>query len=479
MTIIRPAAVAGTFYPRDKAQLGAMIDALFKQASTDRLATGSAPPQALSTAPKAVIAPHAGYIYSGLAAAQAYLAWSPIRETIRRVVLLGPTHRVPIRGFGATGADQWVTPLGAIPIDRAGLEALQANPLVAIHDAAHAQEHALEVHLPFLQRLIPDFMVLPLAVGQASAAETAAVLDTVWGGDETVILISSDLSHYLPYQAARAIDNETAARIEALDGTALTPERACGRTPIAGLLDCAFRRGLTPQRLALLNSGDTAGDKDRVVGYGAWAFWPAGATDHPDMEDDPDRMILARHGETLQRLAAGAIRYGFQHDRPPPIDIDSLDKDLSLKRASFVTLTHQGRLRGCVGSVVASRPLAADIAENAFRAAFRDPRFPKLSEAEAAQGLEISLSLLSPMTPIPAASERAVLSALRPGVDGLMLSDGDRRAVFLPQVWKQMPDPATFLARLKRKAGLDATHWSDAMQAWRFTVAKTPAQGIQ
>jgi hypothetical protein len=256
----RPPAVAGMFYPDDPATLARDVD--------DALA---AAPPAAGPAPKALIVPHAGYVYSGAIAASAYAALEPVRGAIRRVVLLGPCHRVAVRGLALPSADAFDTPLGRVPVDSDAVALLAGLPQVVVSGAAHAQEHSLEVQLPFLQRVLREFSIVPLAVGDATAHEVAEVLDRLWGGPETLILVSSDLSHYHRYDDAARIDRATASAILALD-PALDHEQACGATPIAGLVTVARRRGLAAKLLDLRNSGDTAGDRRRVVGYAAFAF---------------------------------------------------------------------------------------------------------------------------------------------------------------------------------------------------------------
>ena len=260
---IRPPAVAGAFYPGQAAVLSHEVRALLAAAQP-----GADTPAAL---PKALIVPHAGYIYSGATAALAYARLAGGRHTIRRVVLLGPVHRVPVRGLALPGVAAFATPLGELEIDQAGVAAITSLRQVVVSRAAHAQEHSLEVQLPFLQAVLEDFKLLPLAVGDATPAEVAEVLERLWGGPETLIVISSDLSHFLPYPAAQAVDQASVHSILALQGP-LTHEQACGGTPINGLLLQARRHRLQPQLLRLCNSGDTAGDKNRVVGYAALAF---------------------------------------------------------------------------------------------------------------------------------------------------------------------------------------------------------------
>ncbi len=257
----RPPAVAGLFYPAEAESLQHAVETYLDEAPTD-----DAPP------PKAIIVPHAGYIYSGPVAASAYTRLRALRGTVTRVVLLGPSHRVPFSGLATSSAEAFDTPLGAIRLDRASLDRLLELPAVRLLDEAHALEHSLEVHLPFLQAVLGEFSLVPLVVGEANPATVAQVLETVWGGAETLIVISSDLSHYHSYESARRRDRATAQAIEALRPEAIGYEDACGRDPVNGLLYYAQQHGLQAHTLDLRNSGDTAGPHDRVVGYGAFAF---------------------------------------------------------------------------------------------------------------------------------------------------------------------------------------------------------------
>lgn len=261
MSTIRPAAVAGMFYPGNPVDLASNLDRMLTEAES----------HAPALAPKALIVPHAGYIYSGPIAASGYALLKPLADNIRRVVLLGPTHRVAVRGLALPGAEAFSTPLGAVPVDQAAVRSIAELPQVTVSQEAHALEHSLEVHLPFLQTVLDNFSVLPLAVGMASPEEVAEVLDKLWGGPETLIVISSDLSHYLPYDAASQLDGDTANTILRMEET-VTHHQACGGTPVNGLIIAARRHGLTPHLLDLRNSGDTAGDRARVVGYASFAF---------------------------------------------------------------------------------------------------------------------------------------------------------------------------------------------------------------
>ncbi|MBL8268497.1 AmmeMemoRadiSam system protein B [Steroidobacter sp.] len=257
---VRPPAVAGLFYPGDATELRDAVSAYLAQAAI-----------VAGPTPKALIVPHAGYIYSGAIAAAAYSQVAPLRRQIRRIVLIGPSHRVYLRGMAVPAAEIFQTPLGAIPIDRELKARVLADEQVVESDAPHASEHSLEVQLPFLQMLFDDFTLLPIALGSTAPPTVAGALAAVWGDEQTLLLVSSDLSHYLPYDQARAIDSETSAAIQRNDPT-LTGEQACGCIGINGLSILARQRGAQIQEIARCNSGDTAGDRDRVVGYGAFGF---------------------------------------------------------------------------------------------------------------------------------------------------------------------------------------------------------------
>jgi AmmeMemoRadiSam system protein B len=260
MNRIRPAAMAGSFYPGESSALAAEVAAYLAGA-----------PGAGRAVPKAIIAPHAGYMYSGAIAGSIYARLAPLAGKVSRVVLAGPAHRVYVTGAAVPSVEAFASPLGAVPLDADAIAALRALPFVEVNDAAHAREHSLEVHLPFLQAVLGDFRLVPIVVGDAAPDEMSQLFETVWGGRETLIVVSSDMSHYLPYDLARGRDRDTARAIVGLEAT-LVPEEACGAAPINGLLRAARRHDMEAELVDLRNSGDTAGDRSRVVGYGAFAF---------------------------------------------------------------------------------------------------------------------------------------------------------------------------------------------------------------
>ncbi len=447
MTPMRPAAVAGAFYPADSRVLSSEVGDMLDDVALLGPRLGF---------PKAVIAPHAGYIYSGPVAAYAYDALTPARRIVKRVVLLGPVHRVPVRGLALPDAETFETPLGRVAIDPAARDALADLPQVVVSGPAHALEHSLEVQLPFLQRVLGDFALVPLAVGDASRSEVGEVIERLWGGPETLIVVSTDLSHYHPYRDALRIDGETLVRIEAL-ATDIRHEQACGATPLNGLLGVARARGMTIRRLAACNSGDTAGGRDHVVGYSAFALF----------EGEP--VAAQEAGRTLLALARAALAHRFGELPEAP----RVDAPLWLHQsgATFVTLTRAGKLRGCIGSLEARRALGEDVVANALAAAFGDPRFAPLTSAEWGD-TQLEVSLLSTPKSLHFADEAELLETVTPGEDGLILQLNDRRATFLPQVWASIPDKRRFLTELLAKAGLPADTRLARCRVWRYRALK-------
>ena len=318
---------------------------------------------------------------------------------------------------------------------------------------------------PIPQRVLGDFTLVPVIVGGPSPAETDALLKALWGGPETLVLISSDLSHYLDYDAANRLDQGFRRHIETLSPEKIEDDHACGRFPVKGLLARAHALDLRVTTLDVCNSGDTGGrtNRDRVFGYGSWALEYASSARLPDDE----RATLI---DATRRSIANGLRTG----RPAEVQHGTFSPALETYRAAFVTLTLNERLRGCVGSILPHRSLIADVAENSWKAAFGDPRFAKLTAEEAAM-MDVSVSILSHPRPISFGSEAEAIDALQPDADGVILqaTDADgatRRGLFLPQVWKDVPRAEKFLRHLKAKAGLPQDHWDDSIRLWRYTT---------
>jgi len=255
---VRKAAVAGLFYEGDGRRLQQQVDKL--------LAAAGGPVQPV---PRVLVVPHAGYVYSGSTAAEAYRCLEPVRDTIHRVVLLGPAHRVYLRGMAVPSVAAFATPLGEVRLDREAIDAIADLPEVCVSDEAHREEHSLEVQLPFLQRVLGDFALVPVVVGDCPPEPVAALIDALWGGPETLLVISTDLSHFHRYEEAVRRDRRTCERVLERDAT-LGGEDACGARALNGLLRSEHCAALALELLAVCNSGDTAGDHSRVVGYGAF-----------------------------------------------------------------------------------------------------------------------------------------------------------------------------------------------------------------
>ncbi len=495
---VRAAVVAGSFYPAEAARLRSDVQALLRAASDE----------AAQPAPKALIAPHAGYVYSGATAARAYARLAALRGTVTRVVLLGPAHRVHVRGIALPEASAFDTPLGPVEVDQEAVRQLSALRQVVAARPVHAAEHALEVHLPFLIEALGGFKLVPLVVGEITPAMVAEVINLLWGGPETLIVVSTDLSHYHPYRDAVRIDGATVA---AISGRAvnLTHEQACGATPVNALMQVARERGLQVELIDQCNSGDTAGPRDRVVGYAAFALYeaadavagktsdagantgsampgksgdagvsggvsggvnrgvnPAAATGSSPQSVVP-QWFPADGGAVLTGLARAAIERAL--GLPPSFALSA--PWLAHTAAVFVTLTRDGALRGCIGSLAAHRALSLDLSENAVAAALRDPRFAPVT-AQELPALKVDVSLLTAPQAMVFVSEADALAQLRPPFDGVIFEASGQRSTFLPQVWEQIPTPRAFLAALKEKAGVPTGYWGTDVRLSRYWVAK-------
>ena len=444
---VHPAQVAGMFYPADPATLGAALEAAF----------ATAPPCPFRA--KMVVVPHAGIDYSGRVAAKALRALDAPKR-LKRVVILGPNHRIPLDGVALHPAAAWATPLGVAPVAKDAARAIQSLPGVTVDAQPFASEHSLEMPLIFIQRLLPGVEIVPVLVGVAEPALVEEALERLWGGPETAICLSSDLSHFLSASAARGRDDATRAKIERGEWSELQPADACGYAGLRGAIRVAEARGMRTTGIAFATSDEAGGPSDRVVGYGAFAFEEADAARLADV--DRARLLA---------VAAASLEFTAAHDgEAPEIELAAgVSPTLSAQRASFVTLERDGRLRGCIGSPAPRMALARDVAMNAVAAGFGDPRFSPLKASELAE-LTLSISLLSPATPLVLADEDELIAKLHPGRDGLILRERGAGALFLPSVWSALPDRRAFVQHLKRKMGRASDHWSGSMRAWRFTA---------
>ena len=447
-TAIKEPHVAGHFYPADGHACKAAVDSHLAVAHNNPI-----------QAAKVLIAPHAGLQFSGAVAGSIYAGLKDRTPRIQRVVLLGPAHRVAFKGIASTSADYWRSPLGLVPVDWDSLRKALSLPHVAIRDGAFKGEHSMEVHLPFLQRVLGPFQLVPLLVGDADKATVSAAIDRLWGGPETLIVISSDLSHFHDYDTATAQDGKTSQLIELGHGEKLTAQHACGHRAIVGALDQPRRRDLRITAIDVRNSGDTYGNKSRVVGYGAFA-----------MEHAAGARLDAASRQQILAAARMALEHGSRHGKPVKVRYGSnLPAGLLAMRASFVTVELDRRLRGCIGSVVPHRQLLPDIITNTYKAGFGDPRFAPMSREEVSHA-HVSVSILSHARQLTFQNEDELIAQVRPDQDGLILRDGKRQGLFLPSVWRSIPKAEDFVRRLKNKAGLPLDHWSSDLTVSRFST---------
>ena len=452
---IRKAVVAGQFYPSDRAQLTQMIESLTRQAQQTKIDT---PRQGVL---KALILPHAGYVYSGLTAAHASHLLS--ENQFDKVILLGPDHRVGFSNGAITDAEAYQTPLGRIKLHKDAADLLQTDLFQTV-PASDRTEHSLEVVLPFLQYYLKEFELVPIVSGRGDIKDMATAINARLDL-KTLLVVSSDLSHFLSYDLAVAYDKETLKMITRLkpDPLLQRDNAACGVVPIAVLLHLASQHGWRPQLLHYSNSGDTAGDHKRVVGYAAIAFYGGSPMNATDAKKNNETLTFRDdQGQALVKLARQTIaaRLGKKAPLPESAATALEAKELKSRRGTFVTLTIDGRLRGCIGSLSATESVVDGIKRNAVSAAFGDPRFNKLQPAELDK-TDIEVSILTEPQPLAYKDGADLIAKLRPDIDGLIIRKGMASATFLPQVWEQLPDPKAFLSHLCSKAGLSANAWED------------------
>jgi len=473
---VREPAVAGIFYPKDKIALSCAIETYLAAAKIEPV-DGEL---------KALVCPHAGYSYSGPVAATAYRLLAGHRYDT--VIVLGPSHYAYIENASVSGAAFFRTPLGDVRIDTDKAKKLtQLSPFMletatAVQrpdwwrqascpapapaaDTAHTWEHSVEVQVPFLQKTLENFSLLPVVFGEVDPEKAAAALTQVLD-ENTLLVASSDLSHYDRYANAQRRDRRCIEAICGLQAEKIAPDDACGAVPIRTLIYVARAKGWKAKLLDNRNSGDTSGDKSRgVVGYAAIAFYapsPASAT-QPVYNLDDRRFLL--------NLARKAVREAAASGRVPEIDSSALAPRFTTKSGCFVTLTKDGDLRGCIGNIAAQKPLVSGIIDNARAAAIHDTRFHRVSAAVVDQ-LEIEISVLTEPLPLSFSSPADLLTKLQPGRDGVVLQIGQRAATYLPQVWAQLPDKVEFLDTLAEKAGC-------ARSAWRSPEAKVSVYRVE
>ena len=461
MNKTREAAVAGMFYPADVYQLSAVVDSYLEKGSPK-----------ISSQPRIIIVPHAGYIYSAAVAAKAYQKLLPFQKKIKNVILIGPSHFVAVNGVALPTSGWFNTPLGSVPLNRGIINELATDSLFVFNDKAHAKEHSLEVQLPFLQKILKDFSIVPMVYGHVDTKRCAEVLHPYLQRDDTLIIVSADLSHYLDDASARAKDEATAQAVRV--GKPIDEHASCGAAGINTALILAKEYTLQPRLLDMSNSGQVSGDTSSVVGYASWLFRKEEVAEPlPPLEQEVENLdnFARHHGEALRRIVRHSLETAVNKHKVYKPSRRDFDDVLFNKGASFVTLTKNGSLRGCIGSLMPGRAIALDVSANAYAAAMEDSRFQPLTAEELPQ-IDFSISLLTGYERIEFKDETDVVRQLKPGTDGIVIRDGDRQGLFLPSVWEQLPSPREFLNNLKLKAGLSPSYWSDDIKVYRFRVVE-------
>jgi len=452
---VRAPAVAGLFYPADKAVLSQTIDGLLERAPAHYIPNL-----------KGLVCPHAGYEFSGLTAASAYKALAG--RDVQTVIVLGPSHYAYFQGVSLPDANAYQTPLGVVPISEkakqlVGTGSFVLEPRCPVErppwwtqapkpapplgeDTPETWEHSVEVQIPFLQKTLEHFKILPMIFGDTDPEQVARVLAGQID-DKTVVVASSDLSHYHPYEVAKDLDNRCIGAILNLDTDSMKTQEACGKAPILTLMCLARDKGWKAQLLDCRNSGDVTGDKARVVGYSAIAFYAP-----------PPEHFAAQEKKFLLNLARTTLVHVTTNGQLPEISAKDVPPKLAETKACFVTLTEHGELRGCIGHILPREPLYQAVEDNAQNAATRDWRFPPV-QADEVDKIKIEISVLTEPQPLRFNSPEDLLGKLQPYADGVVLKIGSRGATFLPQVWEQIPDKVEFLNRLSEKAGCEPSAW--------------------
>ncbi len=436
---IRNPAVAGAFYPGDNKTLSSAIDEFLNKADKD---TGLQNKQI-----KALIVPHAGYVYSGGVAAYGY---NIIKDkNIKTVIILAPTHHVYFNGASIGNYTHYKTPLGLIKLSTLAEKLKQESNLINTIDEAHFKEHSLEVQIPFLQKTLECFEIVPIITGDLSQDQIKELAELISQNldDQTLVVASSDLSHFYPYDKAVEMDNRVINTIESMNMDKAKEQEMCGKTPILILMNIAKSLNWDAKILKYANSGDVTGDKSSVVGYTSIAFYQNNSENKEDsfLSNAQKKELLTIARKTLEDYIKEGNKYNPKTD----------DEELKEAKGVFVTLEKNSQLRGCIGNILPDKPIYIAVRDNAINAAVNDPRFEKVT-ADELDNIKIEISVLSVPDEIKADNSKEKIDKIKENIDGIILSKGWSQATFLPQVWEQLLTKDEFLSQLCLKAGLSA-----------------------
>ena len=435
---IKKTSVAGQFYTSDPEQLTQNIDLYLNNTKPDCFYQS-----------RAIIVPHAGHEYSGQLAAKGF---QYLKKELETLFIFAPAHRYPVQTLALSTYDAFETPLGEITVNKNFTDELTEFG-AEYNDDAFINEHSIEVQLPFIKQLMPDTKIVPVLVGGANYKIISNIIEKYWDNEENGFVISSDLSHFYNKQDAQRIDTATADMVENLITDNFLPEQACGSSGICGLMDFAKSRNFSLIRVGLTDSSEKTENTSGVVGYGSWFL----------AEEEKMDFMKNHFGNLIKNICGISIQSQLKKIN---IRIENFPKALETKGACFVTLDIEGMLRGCIGSIIAHQPLIIDLCQNARNAAFNDPRFLPVTEKEL-ERINLTVSLLSPPEKICFQDENDLLEKISEG-EGIIIKDAGRQAVYLPEVWEQLPEKTEFLNSLKVKAGLSAEWFSETFEAFRF-----------
>ncbi len=462
ITPVRDSAVAGLFYPANTYQLDRDLDGYLEHV-----------PSSLSNRPKLLIVPHAGYRYSAQVAAYAYKRLQPFKNQIKNVFLLGPSHKISVEGVALPTAKKFHTPLGNVDVNTAIIsELLKHKKLFNLSTNAHKKEHSLEVQLPFLQKTLGNFTIIPMLYGEADPVKIANALEPYLMTNSSLLIVSADLSHYLDYDTANIVDKNTAKQINA--SIDINHHQSCGATAINTAIAVAKKFGLVPHLLNMANSGDTLSNVDKVVGYGSWVYEDSENVPELtgiDLEQQHLQNFARHHYQNLINIAQKSLIMAITKNERYVPERNEQNNILFDKGNSFVTLYKGNELRGCIGSLSAYRGIAEDIAANTYSAAIHDSRFTPIAIDEL-NDIKFTISLLTNFEPITFTSYDNLLSLIEAGKDGLLIKDGQREGLFLPSVWEKFSSKDEFMNELKIKAGLSPSYWSDTIKVFRFKTVE-------
>ena len=399
---------------------------------------------------RAVIVPHAGYIYSGNLA---YSGISHLNKDIKNIFIFAPAHRVFFQGLSLTSYDEWKTPLGNIEINNQINQKLAEKFDANYFDEAFSEEHSIEVQIPIIQSIFSNVKIIPVLIGQENSRAVFNIIKEYYQNTDCGFIISSDLSHFFKDDDAKRIDSKTAQLIETGNIQNFSHERACGATGICGLVEFANEFNYSLIRIGMINSSNATGDKSRVVGYGSWMLY----------EGSKNKFIKEYYSEYLLKFSRNVILSELENNQAETNHPSVFDEF----GACFVTLKKHQNLRGCIGSIIAYRSLFEDIVQHSKNSAFNDPRFKPVDISEVEE-LKISISLLSEPKQINFSDEADLLNKIVPYKDGLIIKDNNLQAVYLPCVWEELPEKELFLKSLKMKAGMPPEHFSSSFEAYRF-----------